>query len=68
MFGIGHTELLIVLGVFVLLFGAKKIPELARGLGSGISEFKKGLSEIKDVTDEIELKAKDAAREANKEI
>ncbi len=47
---IGFGELLIVLVVVLVLFGAKKIPELAKGLGKGISEFKKGL---KDVEDEI---------------
>ena len=39
----GPTELLLILGVLVLLFGAKKIPEIARGLGSGVNEFKAGL-------------------------
>ena len=37
----GLTELLIILFVIVLLFGAKKLPELASGLGKGIKEFKK---------------------------
>lgn len=40
MFGIGPTELIIIAIVLVMLFGAKKIPELMRGLGSGIKEFK----------------------------
>ncbi|MBM2817191.1 MAG: twin-arginine translocase TatA/TatE family subunit [Ignavibacteria bacterium] len=44
MFGLGTPELiLIVVGIF-LLFGAKKIPELMKGLGSGIKEFKKAAS------------------------
>ena len=47
---IGFGELLIILVVVLVLFGAKRIPELAKGLGKGISEFKKGL---KDVEDEI---------------
>lgn len=37
---IGLTEILIILGVVLLLFGGKKIPELMKGLGSGIKEFK----------------------------
>ncbi|MFN7181837.1 MAG: twin-arginine translocase TatA/TatE family subunit [Planctomycetota bacterium] len=47
MFGgrIGFWELLIVLGILLLLFGATKLPQLARGLGKSISEFKKGLKE-----------------------
>ena len=39
---LGGTELIIVLVIILLLFGAKRIPELARGLGNGIREFKKG--------------------------
>ena len=43
MFGsIGMPELIIGLVVILLLFGAKRVPELARGLGSGVREFKKG--------------------------
>jgi TatA/E family protein of Tat protein translocase len=43
MFGIGASELLIIGGVAVLLFGSKKIPDLAKGIASGIKEFKKEL-------------------------
>jgi len=48
MFGLGTGEILIILFVILLLFGAKKLPELARGLGKGINEFKKASSELKD--------------------
>lgn len=41
MFGLGTPEIVIIALVLVLLFGAKKIPELMRGLGSGVKEFKK---------------------------
>jgi sec-independent protein translocase protein TatA len=51
MFGnLGAGEILIIVLVVLLLFGAKKIPELAQGLGKGIKEFKKGM---KDVEEEI---------------
>jgi len=51
MFGnLGAGEIVIIVLVILLLFGAKKIPELARGIGKGMSEFKKGL---KDVENEI---------------
>ena len=40
---VGPTELIIVLAIVLLLFGAKRIPELARGLGTGIREFKRGV-------------------------
>lgn len=43
--GLGAPELIIILLVVVLLFGAKKLPELARSVGKSISEFKKGKDE-----------------------
>jgi len=45
MFGLGWQELLLILIVLLILFGGKRLPELARGLGSGIREFKKALKE-----------------------
>jgi TatA/E family protein of Tat protein translocase len=42
MFGLGAGELLLIFGVAILFFGPKKLPELARGLGQSINEFKKG--------------------------
>ncbi|MBA4149167.1 MAG: twin-arginine translocase TatA/TatE family subunit [Verrucomicrobia bacterium] len=46
MFGLGGGELVAILAVVLLLFGAKKLPELARGLGQGIKEFKKASNEV----------------------
>ena len=43
---LGGQELIIILIIVILLFGAKKIPELAKGLGSGIKEFKKASNEV----------------------
>ncbi len=45
MFGLGATELLVILAVLFFFFGAKKIPELSRGLGRAVRNFKKGLHE-----------------------
>lgn len=45
---LGGHELIIILIIVVLLFGAKKIPELAKGLGSGIKEFKKASSDVEN--------------------
>ena len=45
MFGLGTTELLVVAGIVVLLFGGKKLPQLGRSMGSAITNFKKGLNE-----------------------
>ena len=42
---LGGTELIIALVIILLLFGAKRIPELARGLGSGVKEFRAGTRE-----------------------
>ena len=42
---LGGTELIIALVIILLLFGAKRIPELARGLGSGVREFRAGTRE-----------------------
>lgn len=49
--GLGGWEVFLIIAVLVLLFGAKKIPELARGMGRGIREFKDATREIKDEID-----------------
>lgn len=51
MFGIGTTELLVILFIILLVFGSKKLPELAQGLGKGIREFKKATTDIQDELD-----------------
>jgi sec-independent protein translocase protein TatA len=45
MFGLGYQELLIILVIVLVLFGANRLPELARSLGSSVKEFKKGVTE-----------------------
>ena len=47
MFGLGYQELLIILVIVLILFGANRLPELARSLGSSVKEFKKGVNESK---------------------
>ncbi len=54
MFGIGTTELLILLGIVILLFGARRLPEIGSGLGKAIKNFKAGLSS----KDEIDVTPK----------
>lgn len=50
---IGFPELLVVLLIVLLLFGAKRLPEIARGLGKSIQEFKKGVKEIERDVDDV---------------
>ncbi|MDY6906166.1 MAG: twin-arginine translocase TatA/TatE family subunit [Thermodesulfobacteriota bacterium] len=46
MFGIGMPEMLILLVIVLIVFGAKKLPEIGSGLGKGIQNFKKATSEV----------------------
>jgi len=48
MFGLGTPEIILIAIVILVLFGAKKIPDLMQGLGKGIKEFKKASTDIKD--------------------
>ena len=63
---LGPWEIALVILGIIILFGGKKLPELARGLGLGLREFKKAKQEItdevKNVTDEVE----DAEKEVEK--
>jgi sec-independent protein translocase protein TatA len=52
----GGYEVVLILAVVLILFGARKLPELAKGLGTGIKEFKKA---TREVTDEIQNAADD---------
>lgn len=50
LFNLGGGEIILILALVLILFGAKKLPELAKGLGTGIKEFKKA---TRDVTEEV---------------
>ncbi len=54
---IGTTELLLIAGVTLLIFGGKKVPELMKGLGKGVKSFKQGMNE--PLTDEEQDKEDD---------
>lgn len=58
--GLGPSELLVVVFVIVLLFGGKKLPELAKGLGKGLREFKKAQQgDFEDAEDKKKLSSDD---------
>ncbi|HEY6907332.1 MAG TPA: twin-arginine translocase TatA/TatE family subunit [Ignavibacteriaceae bacterium] len=60
---LGMGELLIIMVVVLLLFGGKKIPEVAKNLGKGISEFKKGLNDLKkEITIDDDVKVKETKK------
>lgn len=65
MFGLGTPELLLIVFIVVLLFGAKKIPELMKGVGKGVKSFKEGLhevdSEVKKTSEEIKSEENQSA-------
>ena len=54
MFGLGVQELLIIFVIIMVLFGAKKLPEMGKGLGRGIREFKNATNRADDDEDESE--------------
>ncbi len=60
---IGMQELLVIFLIVLLLFGSKRLPELARGLGKGLSEFKKAANDLKS-----ELDLSDVERDVKKEV
>ena len=68
---ISGAEVIIIILVVVMLFGAKKIPELAQGLGKGMKEFKKATDDIKnEIKDETDIinKVKDFKDDLSKKL
>lgn len=61
MFNIGTGELILIVIVIIILFGAKKIPELAQGIGKGLKEFKKAMRDVED-----EIKSVDSNKDNEK--
>jgi sec-independent protein translocase protein TatA len=66
--GLGMTEILVILLIVLLLFGAKRIPDVAQGLGKGLREFKKASHDIqKDIQDAGEDEKDDKTKDDKKE-
>jgi len=71
---IGMTELIIILVILLLLFGSTRLPQLARGMGKSIKEFKKGINdtggeaEVEESRRAQQLRAGDAARAHEDEL
>jgi sec-independent protein translocase protein TatA len=64
MFGnIGFTELMIILVVVLLLFGARRLPEIGASLGKGIREFKRSISEVGESVNRVEGEDRPAGRQ-----
>jgi sec-independent protein translocase protein TatA len=63
----GLTEMIIILLVIIIFFGAKRIPELARGLGLGIKEFKKASKDIKKEIEETSRDIEDSINSSDTE-
>jgi len=61
------TELLLIFGIIVLLFGAKKIPDLAKGLGKGIKNFKQEMKEVDEIAEEAPKKVETTETVASEE-
>ena len=59
MFGIGVQELVIILIIVLIIFGAGKLPEIGSALGKGIKNFKKSMNENNEITDQATKKEKE---------
>jgi len=66
MFGIGMTELLIILVIVMVIFGARRLPEIGSGLGEGIKNFKKAVTKPDEI--DITPEKKNNIEEGNKPI
>ena len=67
MFGIGATELIVILVVALLVIGPKKLPELARSLGRGLAEFRRATGDVTEELYNARIMLEEEARQATHE-
>ncbi len=65
---IGTTELMLIAGIALLLFGGKKLPEMMRGLGQGVREFKKGTQDITEPINDVKEEIKETIDGSNDSV
>lgn len=65
---IGTTELMLIAGIALLLFGGKKLPEMMRGLGQGVREFKKGTQDITEPINDVKEEIKETIDSSNDSV
>ncbi len=65
--GLGMQELIIILIILLLLFGSTRLPQLAKGMGKSIREFKKGINDAGDETDALPEARRDSLRAGDAE-
>lgn len=67
LFGLGMPEVIIIVFLFLLLFGAKRIPDLMKSLGKGVRSFKEGINEVQKELDTDTAKSDSNAKQEDKE-
>ncbi len=68
MFGIGMPELLVILGLALIILGPKKIPEIARGLGRAMREFRRATNDMREQFEEETKELKDVTETLKEEV
>lgn len=65
---IGTTELMLIAGLALLLFGGKKLPELMKGIGQGVRSFKEGVKDVSEPLNEVKREVSEPVNEVKKDL